>query len=44
MRVSRCFSAERKLEGQKRPLSDVELAALAGIPGVSADRLLLREE
>lgn len=32
------------LEGQERPLSDVELAALAGIPGVSADRLLLREE
>lgn len=42
MRVSRCFSAERKLEGQKRPVSDIELAALADILGVSADWLLGR--
>lgn len=31
------------LEGQKRPVSDIELAALAEILGVSADWLLGRE-
>ena len=31
------------LEGQKRPVSDTELAALADILGVSADWLLGRE-
>ena len=30
------------LEGQKRPVSDIELNALADIFGVSADRLLGR--
>ena len=30
------------LEGQKRPVSDIELAALADILGVSADWLLGR--
>ena len=31
------------LEGQKRPVSDIELAALADIFGVTADWLLGRE-
>ena len=31
------------LEGQKRPVSDIELAALADVLGTSADRLLGRE-
>ena len=32
------------LEGQKRPVSDIELAALADILNVSADWLLGREK
>ena len=32
------------LEGQKRPVSDIELDALADIFGVSADWLLWRDE
>ena len=32
------------LEGQKRPVTDIELAALSDVLGVSVDRLLGRTE